>query len=66
MQLLLDENDDLQVLESIRESARQLRRKKDPAAAITAGKIELAFSKALEEIRQDRENPGLPLGGDRE
>ena len=53
--------DDEQTLETIRAFAKQLRRKKDPAGALTAGKIELAFSKVLEQVRQKRANPELLL-----
>ena len=50
MNVQLTSSDDIGTIESLRIFARQLRRKKDPASAITAGKIELAFSKALEEL----------------
>jgi len=58
MQIMVIEfskDDDPKVLEALRMHARQLRRKQDAAGAITAGKIELAFSKALDERKTSDE-----------
>lgn len=50
MQIKFSEDDDRGVLEAMMEHARQLRRKRPSKGALTAAKVEVMFSKAIEQI----------------
>jgi hypothetical protein len=63
MQINIDQEDDCQVLEAMQEFAKQLRRRHKPAGALTAAKLELFLSKALEEISPATATPATPEAG---
>ncbi len=50
MHLDLSSSDDAQVVEAMMKVARQMRKTQNPQKAITAAKIELMFSKAIDEL----------------
>jgi len=50
MEIHLDHSDDLSIIQSLQEQARVLRRRGSAKSAHTASKVELMFSKAIEEI----------------
>lgn len=50
IELRISPDDDIEILEAIKEHARICRRRGTPQAALTASKVELLFSKAIDSI----------------
>jgi len=56
MQITLTHDDDQSVVEALLAAARHMRKRREPRAAITAGKIEMMLADALSAIAPS-ENP---------
>lgn len=60
MQIELSEEDDAEVVEALMAATRQMRKRRDPRGAITAGKIEICLESALAEIRVNAPRHAAP------